>query len=502
MSEKAFMKLLEKVRTRASEEEPLEIPITYEKATYIGPKAEVVELVDFVILPATAKNIDRQYARGYGKRFYMRAGEIRRKMEEGVWYEDACKRILAGQSKGSDVSAYVKSKDKVEGLGRSGKSDDYEFYELVYHFRWEGDDDETKISLIYSYDEEEMMAMIEYPYRTDYYALFKIASRPNRLIGESVLDMVREQNAEIDTQHNQRIHAREITTIPSFKGKKDAQKDFDPAIEGNMFHPGVIFWLDDPEAFEQFKIQPTDLGESMTEEKNTIQICDLNTGVNAFHSAGLPDASDPDAPGNKTAMLISQTNMRMDDPLRELRNGIEKLGEICLSHLYQFGPTMIEGPQTRKQPGQEGSKPIPKRLLRKGIKIKMAAITVSMNPEVEFQKWMNYYQALIQEPLIGQSPKRRTELLRMALRMGRITNREKILPNMQEIEQEEVKYRMLALQQMQQQRGKAAQDQALRANKDRTGALQDRVRTDNLTGKLRQGAVEKEMSRLRTPASV
>lgn len=119
----------------------------------------------------------------------------------------------------------------------------------------------------YAPEHDELMAVMEYPYRVDFYALFRIEKRPNRLIGNSVPNQSRDLNHLMDTQATQRVLSREITTVPSFKAKKSAKGDFDPEAEENRWRPGAIFWLEDPEAFDQFKVQPTDLGESMQEER-------------------------------------------------------------------------------------------------------------------------------------------------------------------------------------------------------------------------------------------
>jgi len=485
------------IADNANEDFPVEIPITYDKPVYVGPKAEVVELVDFVTFPATARNITRQNCRGYGKRFTMRRGEIKKKRDEGVWDKEETTKLLSETRSGTQASSYVQSKDRAEGLGRDGKSDDYEFFELVYYIELKKGDGEEKLLLTYSYEEDALTAFIDYPYRIDFYALFRIEKKPNRLIGASVPGQLMEMNKEIDTQHNQRIQSREIATVPSFKGKKSAfGKDFDLEAEENRFHPGVLFLMDDPEGFEQFKVQPTDMGESMNEEKNDIQICSLTVGVDAFLFSGNAQSSDPNAPGNKTVALINQSNLRMDDPINELRSGVETAGEICLSHLYQFGPAQLEY-FASEEGGKRQRQSIPKRILRKGIKVKMHGVTVAMNPDSEFQKWYNYYLALVKEPVIGQSAKRRVEILRRALRGGRIPGRDKILPSIQEIEQEEIQMRMkvqqaqqqqMAMQQQQVQQQAAIQQQKAMEQAKAAGIknLANRVRTNALVSRLKE----------------
>ena len=155
--------------------------------------------------------------------------------------------------------------------------------------------------------------------------------------------------------------------------------------------------------------------------------------------------------------LIEQGNLRMEDPLAELRYGVEQVGTICLSHLYQFGPPKIK--YQRQEGNKKDNLEIPKRLLRRGIKLKMQGITVVMNPDAEFKKWMYYYQAFAQEPLIAQDPIRRTESLRMAMRNGRIQGRGRILPSMEEMRQQQIEMQKEAMKKLIMERVMARQQQ-------------------------------------------
>lgn len=446
----------QRVGTEATDENPVEIPITYDKVIYRGPKGEVIDLADFVIFPATAKSIEREFARGHGHRFYMRRGEIKRKLNDGIWFKDATERLLSKNRSGSEVSGYMKSKDQTEGLNRSGRSDDYEFFSLVYYCDLENDGVEKKYLLIYSREAEEIVSFIAYPYRMDFYVIFRIGKKPNRLPGFGVPESLDGTNEAIDTIFNQRINSRKISEIPTFKAKLEEGSDFDPESMNSTWKPGRIFWMKNPEAFQQFIVQPTDLRGSMEEQRILMTISSLDMGVEPFSFSGNAMDGDKDAPGNKTAMLINQSNLRMDDPLEELRTSIGKVGDVCVSHEYQFGPAQVQY-VSRLEGNDWKSQSFSKRVLRSGIKMKMGGINVIMNPDYEFKKWYSYYQALTPDPMIGQRAKSRWELLMRAMRAGRVDGREKILPTLQELDQERIEVQKRAILRMAQQ--KAAQDQ-------------------------------------------
>lgn len=493
IDENTYMDYWEQAIT-ADDQFPLEVPVTFEKKKYVGCKGRVVEAVNFVIIPAWAPDIDHELCQGYGERYHTRGSVIRKKSANKFWYEDACKKVLSKKGKESSVSDYQQAQDEIEGLGRSNLTDNYELFEIVAMGRIDGetDDDgnpneEEKFLLTYSDEHDELLQCIYYPYRVDFYSLFKINERPNRLYGRSIPTRVRDMNDEIDTQHNQRINTRTIGTVPSFKGQKSKKTDIDAELNESKWKPGRIFWLDDFNAFDQFKVQPTDLGESMNEEENDFKILDLYLGSAVSLLSGGAAAGDPSAPGNKTAMMIQQSNLRMDDPLSELRPGVSKLGNICLSHLYQFGPPIIEWQSevgSAKGRTIQETKSIHKKYLRQGITMVMAGITVTQNAEAEMAKEAQIHGMLMQEPLYAQNAQLRIEGLRDVLRAGRISGRNRKLPSAQEIQQSEIQLRQQAMQQQQAQQAQAQQAQQQAMLKDRISKVRQGLAIKSLAQKV------------------
>jgi len=484
LSNEDFLSFYQEAMT-ATEDDPLEIPIEYDKCVYRGPKGEVVERADFVTFPATAKSIEHGEARGYGKIFSLRKGAVRKKKQEGFWYKDACTDFLKWSKNPTETNSLTQSKDWIEGLSRGDTSDDHKFYELVYWMSLKKNGPVRKYLFTFHYESDLLMAALEYPYRVDDYAIFRIEKRPNRMGGPSVTEQIRDFSDIISTEFNQRINSRTISHVPSFKMAMSLKDQLDLNAEENRFRPGVVHYLPDNsfDKFEQHKIQPVDMGESSAEQQNVFSLCDLLLGSASSLMSGSPQPGDKQAPGNKTGMMIAQSNMRMDDPLAELRSGVEKVGEICLSHEYQFGTPMIKYVVDLGQ-GKKEIRYLSKSILRKGIKMRMAGITVMNNPEAEFQKYFQLYQAVMAEPTIAQDARRRTELLRLAFRFGRIPNRDKILPSIEVVEQQQQEQVKQALMQMQQEK----QAQAQKAQQEKAKALmqgaQDQIRRKQVARKL------------------
>jgi hypothetical protein len=477
------------VLEKASEETPIEVPIEYERINYFGPKAYIVERANFVTFPANARSLDKEYCRGIGDRFYIRREEVRDKMDKGEWYKDACKEFLRKTKKNPpEGSEYRTNQESISGINRGDQTDDHEFYETSYWMRIDFKGNEKRYVFIYSKEHNILMFAKMYWYRAkNYYALFRIERRANQIDGKSIVGQLEFINEEIDLLHNMRVQGWQISNIPSFMMETSLNRDLDMDADENLWRPGVVFHLPPGtfDKFRQFDVRATDQGQTMQEERDLFKVAALIMGIDAFLASGRPSPDDPDAPGNKTELLVNQGNIRMEDPISELRYGVEDAGEICMNHLYQFGPAEIEFI------GQEGNrnktKHVSKRLFRTGIRLKMQGVSVVMNSENEFNKWIQRWSIAIREPLIAKNAKYRIEPLRMAFKAGRVPNADRYVPSVEEAEQENIdnaKMAILQLQQeQQQQQAEAAQAQAQaqeEAKRQAIGQLQDKVKVQDL----------------------
>lgn len=487
-------KELNKRAQRATDEIPLEIPITFEKRVYYGNKGEVVNLSNFVRFPANIQDVRDPMCRMYGKIYPIRGGMIRQKAQQGMFYKQAANKLLAGGSK-SNLSEFDTIQNEIEGINRLNLSDDYDLFELVIKGKLNGvdsDEPERKFLVTYSKNKDLLLSCRYYVYRADCYALFRIKRRANRMKGRSIPEMTRDMNDEIDTQHNQRINSRTISTVPTFKALKSKKRDIDLMLDEQKWGPGRVIYLEDFNYFDQFKIQPADLGQSLKEETNDKAILDLRLGSSAALLSGHTPTGDPDAPGNKTALLLQQSNVRMDDSLEELREGVEQVGDICLSHLYQFGPPVIKFALDQSVEGQTTRQiqTIHKKYLRNGISMKMSGVSVIHNPDSEMQKSLAIHSILMQEPLYATNPALRIRGLKDALRKGRVQGHDKKLPSHDKIMAMMVEVQKKAMIQLELEKRTQEKQQ-------REDQIQDRIkqiRTKNKIQNLASAVVDENLN--------
>ncbi len=485
MDEKEWQELKDMVIAEASDEFPIEVPITSDVPVYVGPKAEIVELVHFVTIPAWVSDIKSQACRGYGKEFSYHVETIREKSKDGIFYKDAANRVI-NKSGSMSVSSYVQSKDEILGIKRTNGKDERELFELTVKGRLDDNGPIKKYLVTYSLECDELLSCMNFPYRVDFYALFRIDDRPNQLIGKNIPAKTRDLNDATDDQYNHRVNARKLSTAPIFQGQADLKEELQLELDQNKIRPGAVLWMKNFDAFRQLIVQPTDTGESMQEEERMMRVLDMYLGMPASLFAGGVPSGDPQAPGNKTAVMINQGNLRMEDPISFFRYGVEELGDICLSHLYQFGAPIINFKAQGDKPGEKPErKTLYKKLLRKGIHMKMNGITVLDNPESEMQKMFLMLDMLNKMvPAFMQNPALSVEVARDALKKGRVGGRERYLPSVEDMEAQMVKIQKKAMQQMAMEKEMAERQAFEEAQKARLAGAKQQLDIKNTAQKM------------------
>jgi hypothetical protein len=421
-----------------SGQEGLELEVEETVPKYVGPKLRIVLLKDFVVIPTTSPTLE--YAQFVGDIYVQRADYFRRRVRDG-WAIKAAVDAMTDTNGLNDAPDTISaSQDRIEGLGRGRrvKADEYKCMQGILRLDLFNKGYEENFLIKYHKESDQLIWIERYPYwhNRSKYIIWRFKKRANRLLGQSLYDQLIDLNDEIDTQHNQRIDSRTITTVPSFK--KLQTSEFDPGRADQKFRPGVTFKVTNMNEVQQFDIKQTDMSESNQEEQNLFMVADMRTGASQLRS-GREVSKDPRASGKKVALLLQQSNNRIDDHMRELKYGNVELATQILDLYYQYSPeTMIKfsTPEYDTNTGEvakEVAREISRVKLRNNnMRIDVTRTSVLDNPDQMAQRSMVLHQLLINEPLIGQNIVRRRESLRRLLRNMRERNIEKLLPTLEQ----------------------------------------------------------------------
>lgn len=418
------------ISEEASQESPYELRVECDRVDYRGPKFEVVDEADFVRAPMTASTLNK--CRVYGRHVWERAETLKEEADdEKLWPAAVEAWAAAGKTKSKD-DRWRRSLEAIEGItdDESGFSDERDIYRLVVRYKKPGEKRERKLLCTYSQETKKCLGVAKYPYTRNCAIPFRIIRRPGRMIGKSVPEQLEDMNAAVDASINYEENSDTLQMAPVFKGKRaltNRDSDFDPALEENWIRPGATLWLETPDDFQSMQIQGTDKTAAKARRQEIIRYAEMVIGPTQLLS-GQESQVDPSAPGNKTIALIQQSNMRCEDYLNEFRLGFDELGDFIKALYHQFGGLTLDYADK-----QGNVKSLERELLKDTGKMAAHGVTVNLSPEVEFQKAMQWWAILKDEPMVGGDPVRRRELLSELMVSGRLPNREALLPTKEDV---------------------------------------------------------------------
>lgn len=467
VSEKQYQGFIKELLTEGK----LAIRVEEKVVQYRGPSARAVELKDFVVAPAASRSL--KYATFHGDQFRERAAYFKAGVKNKWFDKDEAEKMLSAEPKTSAIDDISAQQDRIEGVSTSSiiKDKGSRPYDCVRgNLRWDWDNDgiEELFSVVFHPVSKAILRIELFRYwhnRTNYIP-FRIKSKTNRLQGRCLMDMLWDTCMEVDTQHHLRIDTRAIAGVPSFK-KLVGETNIDFSRKDQHFYPGVVFPVQKMDNLMQLEIRQADMGSSLQEENLLFQIAVWLVGNDPALRAGSNQAKDPRASGKKAMAQVQQSNMRVDDYIKELVPSINEIGKQVLELYYQFSPdSVIKFSMYDQETGNMIQREIQRVKLRnRNMHINVARTTVMDNPDAILQRALTAYQLFSKEPLIGGNIARRHELLKRTLFAMRDKDPGKLLPPLKQIMAEQ-----------QQQQAAAQQDPA-------TGEMHDTLQEKTGGGK-------------------
>ncbi len=446
ISQKQYAMVLDRLNSKKR----AALVVSKDEVTYRGPTVTTVQLSDFLMAPMTSTYT--KYARLVGKRFEMMESDLKQAEDQWDWWN--VDKVLTRKSSGlNDLSTTLK--DAIEGIYRKqSEHGAYVVVDGIHRMDLDGDGIAEKYLFVFHPETKTLLDYLYYPYihGKDCFIPVRMKRRPGRFLGRGVCAQLDDTNSEINTQHNQRIDSRTITTVPTFKALNNAKGalGFDPTRPQTRFRPGGIIWLDALTDVEQFKLAQTDMGETLQEESTLFSLADQLTGSSQLRS-GKESKADPRAPAAKVNMLINQSNIRVDDSFEEMagsaadNEGINAILTQILELYYQFHDPDLDSIPELKDNGSAAigpdGKQIPVPIKRSDLevpgklKVVLSKTSTAMNPDVMFVKFMQIFSLLNQEPMVGGNPKGKLTLLKNLLAYARVDNPDQYLPEVQSQQQ-------------------------------------------------------------------
>jgi hypothetical protein len=420
--------------------EPIELEITERVVRYRGPKARVVELKDLVRVPVACP--DLKYTLFHGDQFRERRPFFKRGINLKQFYSEETNKMLEGNAKNAAIDDISQQLDTIEGISSNRKkADEYDCVRGNLKIDLNDDGEEEMYHVVYNPEHDKLVRMERFPYwhgRSNYVP-FRIRRKPNRLLGRCFVDMLYDINEEINTQHNQRIDSRTITTVPSFiinTNETDLLSTMER--EDRHFYPGCRFPLTNMNNMKQLETK-VDFQGTLQEESNLFQIGDMLTGTASSGArSGQAEKKDPRASGKKQMAQVQQSNQRIDGYIRELKGSLCETASQGIELYYQFSPSSVLSYSNYDASTDAWiTNEIQRVKLRnRNMTIEVSRTTVNDNPDSILQRALTDWQIWKDEPLVGGNLKRRWELIRATMFAEKKTNISKLLPPLDQIIQE------------------------------------------------------------------
>ncbi|MFA5407864.1 MAG: hypothetical protein WC343_03735 [Bacilli bacterium] len=316
----------------------------YKKITEHKIDLEVRSIDEVFILSWDSTSIDT--AKGVFSRVLKTNSEIMEASRIGYYDEEASERVInSPMTNLSNESDYKQSMDERFYLEKDVSKNVRPIYQGVYNFILDEKIGEEEFYIHFDYYTKEILRIERYQRIQNMRNIipFSIMPEHNRIFGSCLAKDLENTQSLIDTMYNQIIDNNHLANQPIFKASLEEANTADSSLykrrlqERLDFSPGLTLFLKKPSDFSQMQTSALDLSSMMNLINMAQRSAEGMDGAVQLLS-GRENPADPTAPAKKTEMQLSQSTLRMDDYVRDLRPSLNKLGQILLYKYVNIQP--------------------------------------------------------------------------------------------------------------------------------------------------------------------
>jgi len=404
----------QEIMSSLSQGQPVALDVEKEVTTIDRPDIDMENLKDIVVYPMTVSRQER--ARLVGRRFYLRKSEMKARESLGVYdHVDS----VVKSSPPAKWDTVDQTQNSIDGITEPEKNEDYELVHGRYSVDLDDDGIEEKYLVTYAVDAKKFIQFDKYPFyhNEDFLKISWFKRRPKRIVGRGVSQMLSDTQLEGSIRARQRIDSMSITNVPVMLANESLKSALDPRRKSNRIRPGTYLWIPETKmdkALVPVQFPKREFGESQAEEANLNQSADNLLGASELRS-GRETPNDPRAPAAKTAILLQQSTMRLDDFIFGFIQKENEVLDIAKKLYYQFGPEKLRF--TVDSQNEKGENEVLKKEISRSwfgsdnIHLQLAVTSLMDNPDFLRQKWEEFYAKFGPEPMLGGIPDVRWEML-------------------------------------------------------------------------------------------
>ena len=361
------------------------------------------------------------------------------------------------QVKKAENDGFYENVDKVWEEGTVGDPKaSFHIIEAIYQFDINGDGIAERGVYIFETARKVMLFASLYPFHHNrcYFIPHRALIKQGCFYGDIPAYRLKPLNVAQNSLLNQAIDSNTIGNVPSFKRRIGI--DVPGFVQ--KWYPGAIFDVRRMDDIEQFAVSGGSTAANLSYFREIDRLSEKLSGVTAY-MGGASAFYDPRAPASKTAMLLSEAGISIQDIICILNLSLKEIAFQIIELNRQFGPQE----KIFKVVGRIGTfeKISLEEIRGRADYIPQGSIE-AVNPDIQRTRNLELYQTLQAEPMIQQNPEAKRELLDALLRSWSdywAKKADKIVPPLEEFEQRQRELLKQAMQEMaaEQQKARAAQ---------------------------------------------
>lgn len=212
----------------------------------------------------------------------------------------------------------------------------YNILECVYYALLPGEDEYTKVICWIAEEKMVYLGGINYPYTVldSYYVPHYVKCTDTGFYSESVAEDITDIHLSKNAILNHTLESAQManTVTPITTKDSDVAKQF---LE-NTWVNGLPLYGGKDLDFLSNKMRSPDIGGLLILDQTLSHIASEITGVSDLRS-GQESPLDPNAPGNKTAILLQESGKDVKDYVDEFSNGFNIDAQVILKLYYEMG---------------------------------------------------------------------------------------------------------------------------------------------------------------------
>jgi len=350
---------------------------------YIGPQIYPVDRKDF-FMSSDAASIQEAYVVGF--KFPLTENQLKHKVQQGLYYEDAVEKIKTPSEPDNVKEKRAEAQGKEISYERGLKP--YDMYELWTRYDVNEDGNEDDIVLTMNLESGALVKAIYNPLFKGFRPFIDYVFYPSEYLfdGEGVVEILEKPQIEIDSMHNQRLDRITCLNAPMTFIRRGS------GLDNFQIQPGKVEICDTEvteDVIREFKFSDQTFS-SYPEEDRLVEYCNQAVGTPPI-SMGFSESERP---------VFKESIARKGEADKKFYYGVQNIiykvietGYMLLEFFAQYQPEIKY--ETETQEGIETrTVNFPVEYVRDGFQIEIAGARTLLTQEERLHKGLTKYQLL------------------------------------------------------------------------------------------------------------